>query len=424
MTKLSRRTFSTMLGAGAASAVLFKPYIARAAQPRVVVIGGGAGGATAARYIAKDSKGSIAVTLIEPSKRYYTCFFSNLYLGGFRDYNSIGHGYDTLARTHGINVVHDFATMIDADAKTVDLGSGAKVGYDRLIVSPGIDLKYDSVPGYSVEASTRMPHAWKSGTQVQQLKHIVETMREGGTFVFVAPPNPYRCPPGPYERISMIAHIFKQKNPKAKIIVIDPKEKFSKQALFQEGWESIYPGMIEWVPASIHSGIENVNTETGEITTGLDTFKADAASIVPAQTAGHVAVASGLTNDAGWCPIDPASMRSTKNDAIFILGDASVASAMPKSSFSANSQAKTAANVVRHELTDSRLFPARYANTCWSLISPNNGVKVGARYQPGTEKIDVINSFVSQTGEDAELRRTTYEESEGWYTAITQDMFS
>ncbi len=420
---ISRRSFSAMLAATAATSTLLTPTIARSATPRVVVIGGGAGGGTAARYIAKEAKGAVEVVLIEPSRKYYTCFFSNLYLGGFRDYESIGHTYEKLAIDYGITVVHDFADSVDLDGRKVRLASGADVAYDRLIVSPGIDLKYDSVPGYSVEASGRMPHAWKSGTQVQHLKHLVENMREGGTFLMVAPPNPYRCPPGPYERVSMIAHVFKQKNPSAKIIVLDPKENFSKQGLFQEGWESHYPGMVNWIPESIHGGIENLNAETGEITTGIDTFKPDVVTVIPAQTAGRIAIKAGLTNEAGWCPIDPANMKSKVNENVFVLGDATIADAMPKSAFSANSQAKIAANVVLHELTGSRQFPARYANTCWSLIAPDDGIKVGARYQPGSEKFEADNSFVSQTGEAPDLRRATYEESEGWYTAITADIF-
>lgn len=411
------------MAAGVATSALAAPSVALAARPKVVVIGGGAGGGTAARYLAKDSNGAIDVTLIEPSRKYYTCFFSNLYLGGFRDYESIGHTYETLALKHGVNVIHDLAVRVDLSKKEVTLGSGARVSYDRLVVSPGIDLKYDSVPGYSPDVATRIPHAWKSGTQVQVLKARVEQMKEGGTFVMVPPPNPFRCPPGPYERISMIAHLLKQKNPTAKIIVLDPKEKFSKQALFQEGWERHYPGMVEWIPASISGGVKNLDAEAMTFETDIETFKADAASVVPAQKAGQIAAIAGLTNDSGWCPIDPASMRSRVDENVYVLGDASVASAMPKSGFSANSQAKIAAMTIRHELTDSRAFPARYANTCWSLIATDDGVKVGATYQAGAEKIEAVNTFISKTGETAEVRQQTYQESIGWYDGISADIF-
>ena len=424
MTNVDRRTFTTgLLGLGSVAAGLSLPAYAQGKKPRVVVIGGGAGGATAARYIAKDSKGAIDVTLIEPSKTYYTCFFSNLYLGGIHDYNYIGHSYNGLAGNHGVNVIHDWAVGVDGAAKTVELGSGAKVAYDRLVVSPGIDLKYGSVNGYSIDAQGAMPHAWKSGTQVALLKSQVENMREGGTFVMVPPPNPYRCPPGPYERISMIAHILSKKNPKAKIIVLDPKEKFSKQALFTEGWQNHYPDMVEWIPASISGGVKNVNADTMEIETDLETFKADAASVVPAQKAGVICERAGLT-DGDWCPIVPATMQSRADENIHVLGDASVASAMPKSGFSANSQAKVAAMAVRGALTGSKVFPARFANTCWSLIDENDGVKVGANYKAGADKIEVVDKFISKTEEDADLRKATYEESESWYTAITNDMFS
>jgi len=423
MTDFNRRQFTGMLGVGALTASLNLPAYAQGAKPKVVVIGGGAGGATAARYIAKDSKGAVDVTLIEPSKQYYTCFFSNLYLGGFRDYASIGHSYVDLAKVHGINVVHDWAINIDREGKSVELASGEKIPYDRLVLSPGIDMKYDSVPGYSIEATDTMPHAWKSGTQVALLKAQVEAMEEGGTFVMVPPPNPFRCPPGPYERISMIAHILKQKNPTAKIIVLDPKEKFSKQALFTEGWQKHYPDMVEWIPASISGGVKNINADTMEIETDIDTFKASAASVVPAQKAGQICHIAGLT-DGDWCPIKPATMQSIKDENIHILGDASVASAMPKSGFSANSQAKVAANAIRGALTGSKVFEPRFANTCWSLIDANDGVKVGANYKAGAEKIEVVDKFISKTEEDVSLRKATYEESEAWYSAITADMFS
>lgn len=420
---INRRTFATLFAATSAAGIIGSPLVARAARPKVVVIGGGAGGATAARYLAKDSKGAIDVTLIEATKRYYTCFFSNLYLGEFRDYATTGHSYDGLATNHGVNIVHDWAVGVDAAGKTVSLASGARIAYDHLVVAPGIDMKYESVPGYSVEVQSKMPHAWKSGTQIQILKAQVDAMPEGGTFVMVPPPNPFRCPPGPYERISMVASVLKKKNPTAKIIVLDPKEKFSKQALFTEGWAAHYPDMIEWIPASISGGVMNVNTDTMEIETDIETFKADAACVVPAQKAGRIAEMAGVL-DGDWAPINPATMRSKADANITVLGDASVASAMPKSGFSANSQAKVAANAIRGELTGSRVFDARYQNTCWSLIAADDGVKVGATYKAGEAEIEPTEKFISKTGEDADVRKATYEESEGWYAGITADMFS
>ena len=422
MTRVTRRQFSALLGTSAAACTLGFPYVAFAASRKVVVIGGGAGGATAARYIAKDSKGAVNVTLIEPSRRYYTCFFSNIYLGGFRDYESIGHSYGALASGYGVNVVHDWAVGVDGSAKTVTLGSGNKVAYDRLVLSPGIDFKFDSVPGYSLAAQTRMPHAYRSGTQVHLLRSQVENMRQGGTFVMITPPNPYRCPPGPYERVSMIAHQFKQRNPKAKIIVIDPKLKFSKQGLFKEGWEQHYPGMIDWSSTDLIGKVKNVNTETMVIETEDETFKADAACVIPAQKAGAIAMLAGVT-DGDWVPIDPATMQSRADPNIYVLGDASVASAMPKSAFSANSQAKVAVDAIRRELSDATPKDARYSNTCWSLISPDNSVKLGATYKPGSEKIDPTGKFISQKNEDPAVRKANYEDSVNWYSDFTADIF-
>lgn len=422
MHKVTRRQFGTLLGTSAAVCTLGMPYLAFAAARKVVVIGGGAGGATAARYLAKDSKGAIDVTLIEPSRRYYTCFFSNLYLGGFREYASIGHSYGALASQHGVNVIHDWATNVDATAKSVSLGSGNKVSYDRLVIAPGIDFKFDNIPGYSVEAQDRMPHAYRSGTQAQLLRSQVVNMKQGGVFVMITPPNPYRCPPGPYERISMIAHEFKQRNPRAKIIVIDPKLKFAKQSLFIEGWDKHYPGMIEWNPTGLVGEIKHVNPETMVIETESESFKADAACVIPAQTAGSIATIAGVT-DGDWAPIEPASMRSKADPNIYVLGDASIASAMPKSAFSANSQAKVAARAIRSELTNAAASPARYENTCWSLISPDNSVKVGASYEPGKESIEAVTKFISQTGEDLVTRKANYEDSLAWYSEISMDIF-
>jgi NADPH-dependent 2,4-dienoyl-CoA reductase/sulfur reductase-like enzyme len=422
MSKVTRRQFNGLLGVTAAASTLGMPHLAFAAARKVVVIGGGAGGATVARYLAMESNGALDVTLIEPSRRYYTCFFSNLFIGGFREYESIGHSYGTLASKYGVNVVHDWATGVDASAKTVSLGSGNKVSYDRLVLAPGIEFKLDSIPGYSVAAQSRMPHAYRSGTQAALLKSQVVNMKQGGTFVMITPPNPYRCPPGPYERVSMIAHQFKQSNPRAKIIVIDPKLKFAKQSLFMEGWETHYPGMIEWSQTDLVGALKNINAEKMVIETEDETFKADAACVIPAQKAGTIAMMAGVT-DGDWAPIDPASMRSKADSNIFVLGDASVASAMPKSAYSANSQAKVAAKAINAELTGSSAAPATYSNTCWSLIAPNDSVKVGATYKAGSEKIEPASKFISQTKEDASMRKTNFKDSVAWYSAISADMF-
>ncbi|WP_434052766.1 MAG: NAD(P)/FAD-dependent oxidoreductase [Roseibium sp.] len=415
---LNRRQF---VGTTAAMAtVLAAPMVKAQGTPRVVVVGGGAGGATAARYLAKDSKGAIDVTLIEPTRTYYTCFFSNLYLGGFKEIEDIGHTYGGLA-AGGVNVVHDWAVGVDRDAKTVALAGGGSVPYDKLILSPGIDFVEGAVEGWGLSAQNAMPHAYKAGSQSELLKAQLMAMPEGGTFAMVAPPNPYRCPPGPYERVSMVAHFLKQNNPTAKIIVADPKPKFSKMALFQEGWANHYEGMVDWIGEDFGGG--NVSVDPGAMTVTIDgeETKVDVCNVIPAMKAGRIAELAGVT-DGNWAPVNAADM-STKADAdIYVLGDASSQGDMPKSGFSANSQAKVCANAVRGALTGSKVFPAKFSNTCWSLIAPNDGVKVGATYEATPEKIAKVDGFISQTGESADLRKATYEESEGWYTGITTDM--
>lgn len=415
---LNRRQF---IGTTATmAAVLSAPMVRAQGKPRVVVVGGGAGGATAARYIAKGSKGAIDVTLIEPTRKYYTCFFSNLYLGGFKEIEDIGHTYGGLA-AGGVNVVHDWAVGVDRDARTVSLAGGDSLPYDKLILSPGIDFVEGAVEGWGLSAQNAMPHAYKAGSQSELLKAQLMAMPEGGTFAMVAPPNPYRCPPGPYERVSMVAHFLKQNNPTAKIIVADPKPKFSKMALFQEGWANHYEGMIDWIGDDFGGG--NVSVDPNEMTVSIDgeVTKVDVCNVIPAMKAGRIAELAGVT-DGNWAPVNASDM-STKADAdIYVLGDASSQGDMPKSGFSANSQAKVCANAVRGALTGSKVFPAKFSNTCWSLIAPDDGVKVGATYEATPEKIAKVDGFISQTGESSDLRKATYEESEGWYTGITTDM--
>ena len=418
--KLDRRNF---IGSSAAiAAALSAPTVMASGKPRVVVVGGGAGGATAARYIAKDSKGAIDVTLVEPTRSYYTCFFSNLYIGGFRTLDSIGHSYGNLATEYGINVVHDWAVGIDRGAKTVTLAGGSTLNYDRLILSPGIDFIDGSVEGWSINAQNKMPHAYKAGSQTELLKAQIEAMPQGGVFAMVAPPNPYRCPPGPYERISMTAHLLKAKNPTAKIIVADPKPKFSKMGLFQEGWGNHYSGMIDWIGSEFGGGNVSVDPNAMTVTIDGEVTKVDACNVIPAMKAGRICEIAGIT-DGNWAPVSGHTMQSRIDENIHVLGDASAQGDMPKSGYSANSQAKVAAMAVRGALTGSKVFPAKFSNTCWSLIDTNDGVKVGATYEATDEKIAKIDGFVSKTGEAADLRKATYEESIGWYSGITADMF-
>ncbi|WP_408093601.1 FCSD flavin-binding domain-containing protein [Rhodoplanes sp. SY1] len=421
MISMTRRHFSTALLVG--TGVLAMPAMLRAqAKPRLVVIGGGPAGATVARYVAKDSNGAIDVTLVEPAKKFITCFHSNLYLGDYRPWDSIAHDYNLAAA--GVKKVDQAAAAIDRDKKEVRLADGSVLPYDRLVVAPGIDLDFGSVPGWSEAAAEVMPHAWKAGPQTQLLKKQLDALEDGATIVMIAPPNPYRCPPGPYERVSCMAAVLKKKgHTKSRIVVIDPKDRFSKMALFQEGWQNHYPGMVEWMDPKMHGGLKSVDPKTMTVVTDLETIKADLVNVIPKQMAGKIARDAGLANATGYCPIDPTNMKSANDPNIFVLGDASIAGAMPKSAFAANSQAKVVAMAVRGELAGSRTFPARYSNTCWSIIAPDDTVKIGGRYEAKDGAIAEVEGFVSKTGEGKDERRQTSEENMGWYKGIVADIF-
>jgi NADPH-dependent 2,4-dienoyl-CoA reductase/sulfur reductase-like enzyme len=417
----NRRQFIGGAGAVAAASAFPMPAIAQA-KPKVVVVGGGPGGATVAKYVAKG--GGVDVTLVEPAQRFTTCFHSNLYLGGFKTFNSITHSYDKIVKAYGIRHARERATAVDRDKRTVRVGKRT-LAYDRLVIAPGIDLKYDSVPGYSEAASRKLPHAWQAGPQTRLLRRQLLALSDGATIVMIAPPNPYRCPPGPYERVSMMAHVLKSKgHKKSRIIILDPKPSFSKQGLFMEGWQKHYAGMIEWQDPKIHGGIKGVDAKTMTVKTDLAEYKAQLINVIPAQMAGKIARDAGLANAGGFCPINPDNMKSASDANIYVIGDASIAGDMPKSGFSANSQAKVAAMVIRGELANGRTFPARYTNTCWSLIETDDTVKVGGRYEAKDGKITAVETFISKTGESADLRKQTQVENMGWYAGIIADIFS
>ena len=420
MATLTRRSALALALGGTLGAV---PFMARAARPRVVVVGGGAGGASAARRMALDDTLDAQVTLVEPQRIYHTCFFSNLYLGGLRDYVSLAHDYVRLAALPRLHVVHEWVRDVDRAARTVTLGSGAKLRYDRLLLSPGITLDYESVPGYSLAGADRAPHAWKSGTQLRLLRAKALAMKPGGTFVMVAPPDPSRCPPGPYERVSMLAHLFRSRNPTAKIVVLDPKERFAKQALFQQAWERHYPGMILWLPPSMSGGLTQLDLGTLSFRTALENFRADAASVVPAQRAAALAARAGLTDASGWCPVAAGTFQSAMDPHVHVVGDAAIAGAMPKSAFAANNQAHAAADAIRRTLRGEEMQRRTYTNTCWSQLASDDSVKIGGFYRPGENGIEATGTFISQLDETAATRAATAREAAAWYDAIVKDMF-
>jgi sulfide dehydrogenase [flavocytochrome c] flavoprotein subunit len=408
---------------GAAS-VLARPALAQA-RPKVVVIGGGAAGASVVHRLAQDAPGKLDITLVEPQKIYTTCFYSNLYLGGFQPLDVLQHTYESTAALPAVTIAADWAKTIDSAKRQVTLAGGRTLTYDRLVLTPGIDLDYKSVPGWSKDAEERMPHAWKAGPQTELLRRQLTAVPDGGLVIMLAPPDPYRCPPGPYERISMMAHVLKSTGKtNVRIVILDPKEKFSKQPLFQQGWEKHYPGMIEWLSPMIHGGVRRVDPATMTVETDFETYK-DAAlvNVIPRQTAGRIAIDAGLTDVSGYCEIDPFTMKARTDTNIFVLGDACVAGDMPKSAFSANSQAHVVAQRIAEELLGVKAPEAVYRNRCWSLIAENDSIFVGGTYRPTPQKLAQVESDISKLDDAAETRRVNYEDSAGWYAGLTAEMF-
>ncbi len=433
MAKFSRREFTKLFGAaGLATAVggreamaqLATPNVNRGARPRVVIIGGGPGGGTLAHILRRGSP-LIDVTLIEAKHRYTTCFFSNLYLGGLRPLESLIHDYHGL-RAIGVNVINEFAVSIDASRKTVALKNNVSVAYDKLVLSPGIEFKYDSIDGYSEEASNSLPHAYRAGPQTKLLYDQLRAMPDGGVVVLAPPANPYRCPPGPYERACLIAHYLKTNKPRSKLVVVEPKRRFAKQGLFMNAFKQLYGDNLEF---HLTDEIDNfalksvdVRSKTIETESGLK-VQGDVINIIPPQKAGRMAEIAGCT-DGDWCPIDAETFSSRLVPDVYVIGDSSAAGDMPKSAFSANSQAKSVSNHLEAVLAGKPKYPPRYRNTCWSMVGPNNSIKVGAYYRPVNDKVTVQLGFVSEVEEDGRTREKSYKESLGWYAGIVAEVFN
>ena len=426
MKKINRRNFAKIIGSAGLASTLGMPSLVFGASKKVVVVGGGFGGATAAKYLRKlDS--SIDVTLVEPNPTYYTCPFSNTVLGGIKDMSEIAHGYGAMKNKHGVRVIHAKAKNVNSNSKTVTLNNGRTLDFDRAIVSPGVDLRFDSMEGYSQTATDKMPHSWKAGPQTALLRRQLENMRNGGTVLICPPGNPFRCPPGPYERTSLIAHYLKTHKPKSKIIILDAKEKFSKQSLFMSGWDLHYGDLIEWRAGTAGGKISRVDPQNMQVETEFGMEKGDVINFIPAQHAGKVARDSGLTNKKGWCPVNQVTFESTLQPGIHVIGDASIAGKMPKSGFSANSQGKVAAAAIVSELAGQEPIEPSYANTCYSLITPEHGISVAKVYKISDKKTIVGvkgSGGVSPKNEDPIVRRQEAIYTQGWYDAIVQDMFA
>lgn len=412
---LSRRV---LLQSGLAA--LAMPALAQA-RPQVVVIGGGFGGAMAARALVARG---IDATLVEANSSYTACPLSNAVIGGFRALDAQRFGYDKIA-AFGVRLVPQMAQAVDAARREVVLADGTRLAYDRLVVAPGIDLRFDALPGYSEAASEKMPHAWKAGPQTSLLRQQLEAMPDGGRVIMAIPANPYRCPPGPYERASLIAYYLKAHKPKSKLLLLDAKDNFSKQKLFQAAWERLYPGLIQWVPLSQGGKVVEVNPDTMELVTEFGREKADVANVIPPQRAGSIAQKAGLADRTGWCPVDPVTFESALIPGVHVIGDAAIMGAMPKSAFSAHVQAQNCAAQIALLLQGGAPQPNKLINTCYSLITPDYGISVSGVYQSREGRLVDVEGAGGVSASDAPDSDRALEAryAEGWFNRVTQQTY-
>jgi NADPH-dependent 2,4-dienoyl-CoA reductase/sulfur reductase-like enzyme len=418
--KPSRR--AVLAGLALATAGAIGPRPARAqGRARVVVIGGGFGGATCAREL---HRAGLAVTLVEQSPTYVACPWSNAVIAGLRPMEAQSFGYDAL-KAEGVTLAAQAATGVDPAARRVTLADGSALPFDRLVLAPGIDLRLDALAGYDEAAAGIMPHAWKAGEQTALLRRQLEAMEDGGLVVMTVPANPYRCPPGPYERASLIAHYLKTTKPRSKLIVLDAKDAFSKQRLFQAAWAELYPGLLEWVPLSGGGRVTAVEPAAMTVVTEFERHKASVATVIPPQRAGRVAQAAGAADRSGWCPIDPVTFESRLQPGVHVIGDAAIAGAMPKSAFSANAQGKACAAAVALLLRGETPAAPKLVNTCYSLVAPDYGISVAGVYQPSKGLLADVEGAggVSPLDAPPEVRALEAAYAEAWFRIVTAETF-
>ena len=423
MMRTTRRAFLRG-SASAASVALFAAPVLAQGRARIVVLGGGFAGAACARELQRAMPRA-AVTLIEATPIYTACPFSNSVIAGLRPIGGQRFGYDAL-RAEGIAVLHDRATSVDTQRRLVSLSGNSVLGYDRLVLAPGIDIRWDALPGYDEAGGELMPHAWKAGEQTLLLRRQLEAMADGGTVVISAPANPFRCPPGPYERASLIAYYLKTTKPRSKLIVLDAKDSFSKQRLFQAAWQQLYPGLLEWVSLSNGGKVTSVDPASRTLVTDFASYKADVANVIPPQRADHIAEFAGVSDATGWCPIDPITFESLLQPNIHVIGDAAIAGAMPKSAFAANAQAKVCAAAVVSLLNDEVPPPPKLINTCYSLVAPGYAISIAGVYHPvNGQLVDVQGAGgVSPADAPPDFRALEASYAAAWFRTITAQTFA
>ncbi len=393
----------------------------RAASGRIVVVGGGFAGATCARALAQ---GGHAVTLVEANPVYHSCPFSNPVIAGLREPEAQAFGYDGVRRD-GVVLAQQAAVGVDAAARRVRLADGGVLDYDRLVLAPGVDLRFDALPGYDEAAAETLPHAWKGAAKAVLLRRQLEAMEDGGTVLMAVPANPYRCPPGPYERASLIAWYLSRHKPRSKLVVLDAKDAFSKQRLFQAAWAELYPGRIEWVPLSSGGGVIEVDAGARTLVTDFGRHTGAVVNVIPPQRAGGIAALAGVADRSLWCPIDPVTFESRLVPGVHVLGDAAIAGAMPKSAFAANAQAKVCAAAITSLLRGEAPVEPRLINTCYSLVAPEYGISVAGVYRPEGGRLVDIEGAGETSPLDAprEVRALEAAYAGSWFETVTAEVW-
>jgi NADPH-dependent 2,4-dienoyl-CoA reductase/sulfur reductase-like enzyme len=419
----TRRRVLKGMGLLAVSGLLPGCASTAATGARVVIVGGGFAGVSAARAL-KQLDQSLDVTLVEPDQRYVACPFSNLVISGERSMSAQTFDYRATVKS-GIRHIPLTAEDLDPINHQLRLSDGSTLAYDKLIMAPGISINHDALPGYTVAASQRMPHAWQAGPQTTLLANQLAAMPDGGTVVIAAPANPFRCPPGPYERASLIAGYLQKHKPRSKLLILDSKDSFSKKSLFQTAWKSEFGDMIEWQGLSDGARLVRVDADQMTLHTDFDRVRADVANIIPPQRAAKIALQTGIADRSGWCPIEAASFASTIADDVHVIGDAAIANAMPKSAFAANAQAKLCALQVSRALRGDALLDSKLMNTCYSLVTPSYGISVADVYTPaGNSWLAVAGAGgTSPANANAEVRQREANYARHWYDTITQEVF-
>jgi sulfide dehydrogenase [flavocytochrome c] flavoprotein subunit len=378
--KLSRRNFMKWAPGIAAMGMLRSaPLSASRGVPRIIVAGGGFAGLNSAQAL-KELAPAIDITVIDQHAQYVRCPGSNQVIAGFKPMETLIHHPAQGLMRKGIKFLQGTITGMDPHRRYLQLESGTRIGFDRLIAAPGIDFRWEKIEGYGQPQSLIVPHAWQAGTQTLRLKDQLAALPEGGLFMMTVPGNPYRCPPGPYERASLIAARLKQVNPRAKVLILDAKTKFSKEKGFRAAWASLYPGMVEWISYETEGGIDHIDVGRREVRTAFNRYQPDVLNVIPPQKAGKLAEVLGLTDETGWCPVDPITFQSLKSPFIHVIGDAASFGPVPKSAFAAQTEARACALAIALSLLDSQPPEPRLINHCYSLISPERAISVTGVY--------------------------------------------